>query len=99
MADYASGFGEKNTSAVEHSEGRLARAIEHETAKLPSDTFLWLAWGSIAVSLALKVSGRERDALFVGQWAPTFLLHGLYVKMVKQLGSDRLDNPAGASRR
>lgn len=93
MAELASHAGQHNTSPVEHSEGRVARMIEHETAKLPSDTFLWLAWGSIAVSLALKLSGRERDALFVGQWAPTFLIHGLYVKLVKQLGSDRLDNP------
>ena len=98
MAEPAGSYAQTHTDPVEHSEGRVARMIEHETAKLPSDTFLWLAWGSIAVSLALKLSGRERDALFVGQWAPTFLIHGLYVKMVKQLGSDRLDNPrlAGA---
>lgn len=35
--------------------------------------------------------GRKHDALFVGQWAPTFLIHGLYVKLVKQHGSDRYD--------
>lgn len=99
MAELTGSYERSNTNAVEHSEGRVARMIEHETAKLPSDTFLWLAWGSIAVSLALKLSGRDRDALFVGQWAPTFLIHGLYVKMVKQLGSDRLDNPSLAGPR
>ena len=31
--------------AQEHSEGPLAKAIEEQTAKLPSDTFLWLAIG------------------------------------------------------
>lgn len=72
----------------DHSEGFLAKSIEEQTAKLPSDTFLWLAFGSIGASLALKLSGRERDALFVGQWAPTFLLLGVYNKLVKQLGSD-----------
>ena len=76
----------------EHREGMLAKAIEEQTAKLPSDTFLWLALGSITASLTLKISGREKDALFVGQWAPTFLLLGVYNKLVKQLGSDRAEN-------
>ena len=79
-------------SAVDHREGFLAKSIEEQTAKLPSDTFLWLALGSIAASLTLKVSGRSKDALFVGQWAPTFLLLGVYNKLVKQLGSDRTEN-------
>jgi hypothetical protein len=72
----------------EHSEGTVARAIEQQTAKLPSDTFLWLAAGSIATSATLKFMGRDKDALFVGQWAPTFLILGLYNKIVKVLGSD-----------
>jgi hypothetical protein len=72
----------------EHTEGRVARAIEQQTAKLPSDTFLWMAGGSIAASLTLKIMGRDRDAMFVGQWAPTFLILGLYNKLVKLAGSD-----------
>ena len=72
----------------EHSEGAVARAIEQQTAKLPSDTFLWLAGASIATSLTMKLMGRDKDALFVGQWAPTFLILGLYNKLVKVAGSD-----------
>ena len=72
----------------EHREGVVAKTIEQQTAKLPSDTFLWLAGGSIATSLALKFMGRDTDALFVGQWAPTFLILGLYNKLVKVAGSD-----------
>src|SRR5688572_5181957 len=72
----------------EHTEGPVARAIEQQTAKLPSDTFLWMAGGSIAASLTLKIMGRDKDALFVGQWAPTFLILGLYNKLVKLAGSD-----------
>jgi len=72
----------------EHAEGRVARAIESQTAKLPSDTFLWLAGASIASSLTLKIMGRSHEALFVGQWAPTFLILGLYNKLVKVAGSD-----------
>jgi hypothetical protein len=76
----------------DHKEGHLARTIEEQTAKLPSDTFLWAAAGSIAASLTLKILGRDKDAMFVGQWAPTFLIFGLYNKLVKQLGSDRTEN-------
>jgi hypothetical protein len=72
----------------EHSEGTVARTIEQQTAKLPSDTFLWLAGGAIAASLTLKMLDRDKDALFVGQWAPTFLILGLYNKLVKLMGSD-----------
>ena len=72
----------------EHSEGMVARGIEQQTAKLPSDLFLWAAVGSIATSLTLKTMGQDRNALFVGQWAPTFLILGLYNKIVKVLGSD-----------
>ncbi len=51
-----------------------------------------LRFRSIAASLTLKTSGRQKDALFVGQWAPTFLVLGVYNKLVKQLGSDRVEN-------
>jgi hypothetical protein len=78
-------------SASDRSEGRLARSIEQQTAKLPSDAFLWAAVGSMGVSAALQVAGNKHASLFVGQWAPAFLLLGIYNKLVKQLGSDRVD--------
>jgi hypothetical protein len=71
-----------------HSEGPIAKTIEQQTAKLPSDLFLWAAVGSIATSLTLQISGKKQASTFVGQWAPTFLILGLYNKLVKQLGSD-----------
>jgi hypothetical protein len=76
----------------EHSEGTVARTIEQQTAKLPSDAFLWAAIGSMAVSVGLQVAGNKHASLFVGQWAPTLLIMGLYNKLVKQLGSDRTEN-------
>jgi hypothetical protein len=74
-----------------HSEGIIARTIEGQTAKLPSDTFLWAALGSMATSLLLQGMGKKEESLFVGQWAPTFLILGLYNKIVKELGSDYQD--------
>jgi hypothetical protein len=75
-----------------HSEGQLARTIEEQTAKLPSDAFLWLAVGSMAAAATMQIMGNKHGSLFVGQWAPTFLIFGLYNKLVKQLGSDRTEN-------
>jgi hypothetical protein len=75
-----------------HAEGSVAKAIEEETAKLPSDTFLWMAVGAMATSATLQMMGNKHVSLFVGQWAPTFLIFGLYNKLVKQLGSDRTEN-------
>ena len=72
----------------EHREGAVARSIEQQTAKLPSDTFLWAALGSIGISLFFQFTGDERKANFVGHWAPTFLLLGLYNKLVKLHGSE-----------
>lgn len=79
---------EEMKSEREHSEGRTARTIEQQTAKLPSDAFLWTAVGSMAASLALQVFGKKQLSNFVGQWAPSLLLFGVYNKIVKVAGSD-----------
>jgi hypothetical protein len=78
-------------SHYDHTEGTVARKIEEQTAKLPSDTFLWAAGVSIATSAALQLIGNRQASVFVGQWAPTLLILGLYNKLVKQLGSDSTD--------
>ncbi len=75
-----------------HTEGTVAKTIEEQTAKLPSDVFLWMAVGAMSVSATLQLMGNRHVSLFVGQWAPTFLIFGLYNKLVKQLGSDRSEN-------
>lgn len=76
---------------LEHKEGKVASAIEEQTSKIPSDVFLWAAFGSIGLSLAFKFAKKDHMALFVGQWPPTFLMLGLYNKLVKQLGHDQND--------
>lgn len=77
------------SEAMESREGGFARPIERYTEKLPSDLFLWAAMGSIAASLTLQFAGKKNESLFVGQWAPTFLILGLYNKLVKVAGHDR----------
>ncbi len=76
------------TENESHREGPLAKAIENQTAKLPSDTFLWLAVGSMAASATLQVIGKKETSNFIGQWAPAFLILGLYNKLVRVAGSE-----------
>lgn len=76
----------------EQREGPMARAIETQTSKIPSDWFLWSAFGSIGISLAFTLAGKKMVGNFIGQWVPTFLLLGLYNKVVKIAGHDRYDS-------
>ena len=50
----------------EHTEGQIAKSIESQTAKLPSDTFLWAAITAIGASATLQMMGSRAPA---GSWA------------------------------
>lgn len=91
MADTMTKFKENSDTqeAQQHSEGRMARTIEEQTAKLPSDSWLWATFAAIGVSVLLHGTGKREDGLFVGQWVAPFLLFGVYNKIVKVAGSDR----------
>lgn len=74
----------KDRSDEKHrTEGKAMRAIEHTAASIPSSTFLVLAGGAIAGSIALKAMGRTESANFVGEWVPTILMLGLYNKIAR----------------
>jgi hypothetical protein len=75
-------------------EDQFTAGIEAQTSKLPSVGFLAAALGAMGVSAVLKATGRDEWSLFVGQWAPTFLILGLYNKLVKQQGSDAYSRAA-----
>lgn len=72
-------------------EGKIAKNIEEQTSKLPSDVFLWASIGAMGVSLILQSMKKKHVSLFVGQWAAPFLLFGIYNKLVKQQGHDKDD--------
>lgn len=75
--------------AQEHEEGPVARVIENQTGKLPSDLFMWASFASMAWSAVAFYRGNKELSMFVGQWAPSLLIFGLYNKLVKQQGHDR----------
>jgi hypothetical protein len=53
------------------------------TDSIPEETWYWLAIGSIGVSALLRLMNKAHWALFVGQWPPTFLLFGLYHRLLR----------------
>lgn len=70
------------------NEGNLTKAVEEQTSKVPSIVFLGAAVAAMGVSLTLKCLCKDKNALFVGQWAAPFLLLGIYNKIVKTEGHD-----------
>jgi len=79
---------------VAHKEGPVARTIEKQTAKIPSDVFLWSALGVMAASAVLQFTRGKSWSLFVGEWAAPILIMGLYNKLVKLEGHEGATSPS-----
>lgn len=71
----------------EHAESELTRIIEQQTAKLPSDMFLFAALAAMGASVALELAGNSRMSRFVGMWPPALLTMGMYNKLIKMMGT------------
>lgn len=75
-----------------HLEGKVTKAIENQTSKIPSVVYLGLAVGAMALSAGLAATSQRKGlANFVGLWAPSILMLGIYNKIVKTNGSDSRD--------
>lgn len=91
MSSYSDGKMSDQDQKQQHAEGTVAKTIEQQTAKIPSDVFLWAAFGSMGISAALHFAGSKDQSRFVGQWVAPLLLFGVYNKIVKTQGSDRTE--------
>lgn len=60
----------------------VQRKFFRVTDNIPEETWYWLALASIGVSAGLKLSSKNDWSLFVGQWPPTFILFGLYHRLI-----------------
>jgi hypothetical protein len=79
------------------SEGQLTKKVENITAKVPSMGYLTLALGSMAISASIAAFTQKKSlANFVGLWVPSFMMIGIYNKLVKLEGNDRFSNPASS---
>lgn len=70
-------------------EGSGTEQVEKITGRVPSLIYFGLAVGSMAASAALVLTGRKQLGNFIGQWAPSILVIGLYNKLVKEIALPR----------
>jgi hypothetical protein len=75
----------------DRTEDTFTKQVEDYTATIPSSAYLGVAIAAMALSLALEVGGRGKWGNFIAQWVPTWLIIGLYNKVVKLEGHDHID--------
>ena len=83
------------TQSVEYSpkptEDPFTKSIEQFTASIPSSAYLGIAVAAMGLSFLCQITGRGKWGNFIAQWVPTWLVIGLYNKVVKVEGHDQTD--------
>jgi hypothetical protein len=67
---------------------KITHLTESMASKTPTLLFLFAALAAVAISAALQLGRKRHLSLFIGQWAPSLLLFGLYNKLSKTMGAD-----------
>jgi hypothetical protein len=73
------------------TEDQFTKVIEEYTGAIPSSAYLGVAVGAMGLSLLCQITGRGKWGNFIAQWVPTWLILGLYNKLVKVEGHDQTD--------
>ena len=76
-------------------EDEFTKTVEDYTAEIPSSAYLGIAIGSMALSLVCQATGQGKWGNFIAQWVPTWLIIGVYNKLVKLEGHDHTDRAPG----
>jgi hypothetical protein len=76
---------------TEPTEDHFTKTVEEYTASLPSSGYLAVAVAAMGASLLFQVTGQGKWGNFIAQWVLTWLVIGLYNKMVKLEGHDKTD--------
>ncbi|NDD91878.1 hypothetical protein EBZ37_07310 [bacterium] len=75
---------EQRTHGFRNRASRVSRQIAEGAQKLPAGSFVAAAGISALASLVLATSSRQKSwASFVGLWAPSLLLMGIYAKLLR----------------
>jgi hypothetical protein len=73
------------------TEDQFTKTVEAYTSAIPSSAYLGVAIGAMALSLVCQLTGRGKWGNFIAQWVPTWLIIGVYNKLVKLEGHDQSD--------
>ena len=84
-------FTSSNYGDQAKTEDPFTKAIENYTAQIPSSAYLGIAIGAMGLSLVCQATGRGKWGNFIAQWVPTWLIIGLYNKVIKLEGHDQYD--------
>ena len=60
--------------------------VFHFLSTIPSAAFIYAMLASVLASAVLYLMGRRHTALFIGEWAPTFVAIGLFYKFLRPSG-------------
>ena len=90
-------YGSSNYTGQQQAktEDSFTKAVEDYTAEIPSSAYLGVALGAMALSLVCQATGQGKWGNFIAQWVPTWLIIGVYNKLVKLEGHDQHDRGAG----
>lgn len=66
----------------------LKEGVIERVARVPSDFFLWGAFGAMAFAAICEVTNQKDRAAGVRPWVPTLLTLGVYNKLMKMHGPD-----------
>jgi hypothetical protein len=77
------------------TEDEFTKTVEDYTAEIPSSAYLGIAVGAMALSLVCQATGQGKWGNFIAQWVPTWLIIGVYNKLVKLEGHDHTDRASG----
>ncbi len=69
----------------------LPRRLRITQRQIPSSAYLGVALGAMALSLVCQATGQGKWGNFIAQWVPTWLIIGVYNKLVKLEGHDQHD--------
>lgn len=72
----------ENPSPVESAQSDIFEFL----STIPASTYIYAMLGSILASAAMYLLGRRHTALFIGEWAPTFAVVGLFYKLLRPPG-------------
>ena len=56
----------------QHKEGKIAKSIEAQTAKIPSDVFLWASFASMAASAIMQFTNKKKESFIYRTMGSSF---------------------------
>jgi hypothetical protein len=77
-----------DTKDLGRNFAEIERVVEDYTSKIRPEDFVAMAFGSMAISALFRLIGKNDDAMFVGQWAPSLLALAIFNQIRRRKKND-----------